>query len=281
MHAAPGTVTIGQSADPDDAFMAWGLEAAMGARELPFELVFDDIESLNRRAVDGSIDLTALSVGAYPRVASTYRLLRCGASFGEQYGPVVIARGGEASGPDACRGLRIAIPGELTTAAMLLRIYTEGECDTVPYPFDEIIGAVESGEVDAGLVIHEGQLIYERLGLRCVFEPAAEWTRREQLPVPLGVVAVRRDLPFERQLLLADGFLDSIRRSFENRDAALDFAAGYARGLDRPTLEEYVDRFVDAATLDMGQAGEAAIVRLFERAVEAGLLADAPSVDLL
>ncbi len=274
-------VTIGQSADPDDAFMAWGLEAALGERGIDVELVFGDIETLNRRAVAADIDLTALSVGAYPTVAADYRLLRCGASFGEDYGPVVVGRHRREPGVAACQGLRIAIPGELTTATMLLRIYAGDSCETVVYPFDAIIGAVEADEVDAGLVIHEGQLVYDRLGLHCLFEPAAEWSRCEQLPVPLGVVAVRRNLPFEQQRTLADGFLDSVRRGFEHPQAALEFAARYARGLDRPTLEEYVHRYVDAATLDMGQAGEKAIRRLFEQAVQAGLLAEAPAVDLL
>ena len=164
---------------------------------------------------------------------------------------------------------------------MLLRIYTGGSCDTVPYAFDAIMDAVCDGEVDAGLVIHEGQMTYERSGLHCLFEPAAEWTRREDLPVPLGVVAVRRDLPEPTQRQLAEGFLDSVHRGFENPEPALDFAARYARGLDRETLREYVHRYVDAATLDMGQAGEAAIRRLLEQALDAGLIGEMPALDLL
>ena len=235
-----------------------------------------------RAAANDELELTAISVGLYPSIADRYRLLRTGASFGDSYGPMVVGQTAPAqAGPGAVAGLRVAIPGEHTTAAMLLRIYAGKSFEEVIIPFDEIIDSVQRGEVDAGLIIHEGQLLYERLGLHALFEPALTWARKEALPLPLGAVAVRRDLPQELQDRLADCFAQSIHRGFERMEEALDFAAGYARGLDRPTLEEYVHRYVNAATLDMGTAGQRAIERLFELATEAGLLPHSPDVDLL
>lgn len=275
------TLRIGQSADPDDAFMAWALPKLLQSSSLRAELEFGDIESLNRGAIEDRLDLTALSVGAYPQVADRYRMLRAGASFGDGYGPLVVGPPGHGTGVEALAGMRVAIPGNSTTAAMLLRIFAGDSFREVVYPFDQILDAIAAGHVDAGLIIHEGQLVYEQLGLRSIFEPAAEWTRREKLPVPLGVVAVRRQLAAEVQRELADLFLESIRRGFSDSESALDFAAEHARGLDRATLEEYVYRYVNAATLDMGSSGERAINRLFECARQGGLIEVAPRVDLL
>lgn len=273
---------IGQSADPDDAFMAWALADLLAGEGIEAELRFDDIESLNRAAVEGSIAMTAISVGLYPHIADSYRMLRTGASFGDAYGPMVVGRTAPArSGPEAVAGLRVAIPGDNTTAAMLLRIYARDTYEETVVPFDRILDAVQDGSVDAGLIIHEGQLLYERLGLHALFEPAVMWAERERLPLPLGAVALRRDLEPELQARLADCFGRSIHRGFRHMEEALDFAAGFARGLDRPTLEEYVRRYVNASTLDMGDAGMRAIGRLFDLATAAGLLSSPPELDLL
>ncbi len=272
---------IGQSADPDDAFMAWGLRAELKRRGLDAELEFADIESLNRGTEDGRLDLSAISVGAYPTFADRYRLLRCGASFGDGYGPLVVGNRPPSAGTDGpLSGLTVAIPGALTTARMLLRIYAGTTYEEVEMRFDAILDAVVAGEVDAGLIIHEGQLVYERMGLHALFEPALEWAKREQLPLPLGVVAIRRDLAAAVQEAVADAFAHSVHAAFQHPEEALDFAASYARGLARDDLEEYVYRYVNAATLDMGVAGQRAIERLFERARAAGLLTAVPAVDL-
>lgn len=273
---------IGQSADPDDAFMAWGLEAQLAERDLEAEMVFDDIQSLNLAALRGDLDLTAISVGVYPELAGEYRLLRCGASFGDAYGPLVVTTAAPGStGPAALAGMRVAIPGAHTSARMLLRIYAGDTYDEVQMPFDHIMDAVLKGEVDAGLIIHEGQLTFEEQGFHALFDPAAEWARSEQLPVPLGAVAIRRDLPAEIQRDAADAFLRGIHAGFANMEAALDFAAEYARGLSRDVLEEYVSRYVNAATLDMGDRGIRSIRRLFELAAERRMIAVAPDVDPL
>lgn len=276
-----GILRIGQSADPDDAFMAWGLRSELERRGLDVELEFADIESLNRATEEGNLDLSAISVGAYPNFADRYRILRCGASFGDQYGPLVVgARPPGTPTETPLSGLTVAIPGARTTARMLLRIYAGATYQEVEMPFDAILDAVIAGEVDAGLIIHEGQLVYERLGLHALFEPALEWAEREQLPLPLGVVAIRRDLPEPVQEAVADAFAHSVHAAFQDPEAALDFAATYARGLARDDLEEYVHRYVNAATLDMGVTGQRAIERLFERARAAELLPDVPPVDL-
>jgi len=262
--------------------MAWGLETQLAARDLEAEMVFDDIQSLNLAALRGDLDLTAISVGAYPALASDYRLLRCGASFGDAYGPLVVATTApDEVGPAALAGMRVAIPGTHTSARMLLRIYAGDTYDEIQMPFDHIMAAVRDGEVDAGLIIHEGQLTFEEQGFHALFEPAAEWARVEQLPVPLGAVAIRRDLPEDIQRDAADAFLRGIHAGFEHMDEALDFAAGYARGLSRDVLEEYVSRYVNAATLDMGDRGIRAIRRLFELAAQRQMIADAPAVDPL
>lgn len=277
----PEILRIGQSADPDDAFMAWGLRAELERRGIEAELEFADIESLNRRTEEGVLDLSAISVGAYPVFADRYRILRCGASFGDEYGPLVVGSRPPSTAADGpLSGLTVAIPGAMTTARMLLRIYAGTTYREVEMRFDAILDAVVSGEVDAGLIIHEGQLLYERMGLHALLEPAMEWAEREQLPLPLGVVAIRRDLAAPVQQAVADAFAHSVHAAFQHPEAALDFAAGYARGLSRQDLEEYVHRYVNAATLDMGVAGQRAIERLFERARTAELLTAVPVVDL-
>lgn len=280
MTARP--LLVGQSADPDDAFMAWALPAVLREHDLAADLEFSDIDTLNRQVLDGRLDLAAISVAVYPRIAGRYRMLRAGASFGDGYGPIVVGRARPPRpGVESLAGLRVATPGPHTTASLLLRIYAADRCDTVDMRFDRILEAVREGAVDAGLIIHEGQLTYEQHGLHALFEPAREWRRDEGLPLPLGAVVVRRALPEALQRTLAESFAHSIHRAFEEPDEALGFAARYARGLDRPALAEYVHRYVNAATLDMGSAGERAIARLFELGARAGLLDRVPVLDLL
>lgn len=281
------TCRIGQSADPDDAFMAWGL--ATGRTDVDgfdTEVVFSDIETLNEWALEGRLELTALSAGAYPRVAHRYRLLRSGASFGRDYGPLVVAPApapGAAgpTGPGAIRGRRVAIPGRLTTAFLLLRIHAGDDFESVAMPFDRILDAVLEGDVDAGLIIHEGQLTYRELGLYAVVEPARAWHQRTRLPVPLGVVAVRRDLGDEGCRALSGAFRRSIDAARSHPVEALAFAADHGRGLDEETLRTFVDQYVDATTLDMGAEGRDALETLYAAARRAGLLDGVPPLDLL
>jgi 1,4-dihydroxy-6-naphthoate synthase len=276
-------IIVGQSADPDDAFMAWGLASNRVRIEgADVEVVFDDIQALNERAREGRLDLTALSAGAYPSVAGDYRLLASGASFGAQYGPLVVGREPvSAPGPGAVAGARVAVPGLLTTAYLLLRTYAGDTFTPVPMRFDAIIDAVVSGKVDAGLIIHEGQLTYRDHGLHALFEPARAWHREHGLPVPLGVVGVKRALGPELAGRLAGAFRASIEAGLAEPEAALAFAATHGRGVDGTTLKTFVDQYVDARTLEMGDEGRLALRKLYEGAVRAGLLENLPPLDLL
>jgi 1,4-dihydroxy-6-naphthoate synthase len=276
-------LSVGQSADPDDAFMAWGLaRGGVSVAGHDIECVFDDIQSLNEGALRGRLDLTALSAGAYPAVASAYRLLRAGASFGEDYGPLVVGRESTAEpGPETIAGLRVAVPGLLTTAYLLLRTHAGDTFEAVPMRFDEIIAAVLAGEVDAGLIIHEGQLTYREQGLHALCEPARAWHRDSGLPVPLGVVAVRRSLGDELSAALAAAFTASIEAARAHPQEALAFAAQHGRGLDPAVLRQFVDQYVDEITMDMGDEGVAALGKLYSDAAEAGLIDGVPALDLL
>ena len=274
--------SIGQSADPDDAFMAWGLATgAVGVPDAEVDVTFSDIQSLNEWALEERLDLTALSAGAYPHVADSYRLLRSGASFGAEYGPLVVGREPIAEpGPAAIAGLRVAVPGLMTTAYLLLRTYAGDSFEPVPMPFDEILEAVVEGAVDAGLIIHEGQLTYREHGLHALFEPARRWHEELGLPVPLGVVAVRRALGDDADSL-ADAFSASIDAAREHPEEALAFAAAHGRGLDEATLKTFVDQYVNEITVDMGDEGTEALEKLYEGAAKAGLIDEAPPLDLL
>ncbi len=277
------TITIGQSADPDDAFMAWGLASGEVEIEgLDVDCIFDDIQTLNEWALEGRLDLTALSAGTYPAVAAEYRLLRAGASFGENYGPLVVGREAvERPGPAAVTGMRVAVPGLLTTAYLLLRTYAGDSFEAVPMRFDSIIDAVSAGSVDAGLIIHEGQLTYADYGLHALFEPARAWHEEHGLPVPLGVVAVRRSLGDELCGRLAAAFGASIEAARAEPEAALAFAATHGRGLDEDVLRTFVDQYVDEITTDMGDEGIQALAKLYEGAADAGMIEEAPALDLL
>ncbi|MGD8331382.1 MAG: ABC transporter substrate-binding protein [Acidobacteriota bacterium] len=277
------SLSVGQSADPDDAFMAWGLaRGGVGVAGHDIECVFDDIQTLNEAALHGRLDLTALSAGAYPAVAAEYRLLRAGASFGADYGPLVVGREPAAApGPATIAGMRVAVPGLLTTAYLLLRTHAGDIFEPVPMRFDAIIAAVLGGEVDAGLIIHEGQLTYREHGLHALCEPARAWHRDSGLPVPLGVVAVRRSLGNELSAALARAFTASIEAARAHPEEALAFAAEHGRGLDAGVLRQFVDQYVDEITTDMGDRGIAALEKLYRDAAGAGLIEGVPALDLL
>ena len=274
---------IGQSADPDDAFMAWGLASGtVDLKGIHTECIFDDIETLNEWAMEARLDLTALSAGTYPSVASEYRLLRAGASFGENYGPLVVSREPtENQGAAAISGMRVAVPGLLTTAYLLLRTYAGNSFEPVPMRFDTIIDAVSKGYVDAGLIIHEAQLTYRDHGLHAIFEPARAWHEDRCLPVPLGVVAVKRSLGYPLCSKLAAAFEASIEAARANPEAALAFATTLGRGLNEDVLRTFIDQYVDDITTDMGSIGIEALTKLYEGAVNKGLLQTMPPLDLL
>lgn len=270
---------IGHSPDPDDAFMFYGL--ACGAIEIKghrVEHVLEDIASLNKRAMRGELEGTALSAAAYPHVAGGYRLLPVGASLGIGYGPLVVCREGARVGD--LSGSTIAIPGRSTTSYLLLRLYLE-DFQAVEIPFDRIPQAVLEGEVDAGLLIHEGQLTHPQLGLAPVLDLGARWREETGLPLPLGLDAVRRDLEEGLQAEISKALARSIRYAFTHEEEALDYALRFGRGIDRQTCRQFVHMYVNDYTLDLGEEGRRALLALYERAHRRGLIPAVPPLDLL
>ncbi len=259
-------LTVAHSPDADDAFMFYAM--VTGRLRCGFEVreVQADIETLNRLAIQGKYELTAISVHAYPHVAGRYALLTCGSSMGLGYGPVVVGREVE-----ELAGRRVAIPGRLTTAALLLRLY-EPNCSTVEMNFERIPGAVLAGEVDAGVLIHEAQLSYTRLGLRKVADLGEWWYEHTSLPVPLGMNAVRRDLGERRMAEVSACLRRSIAYAMEHEDEALEHASRFGRGMSRQELRRFVRMYVNEYTLDCGEEGKKAVELLLRMAEEQKLV---------
>ncbi len=270
---------IGHSPDADDAFMFFGIVmGVVGLDRWKVEHVLADIETLNERALRGELEVTAISAAVYPRVASTYRLLRVGASVGRRYGPKVLAR--ESVAPWDLRGRRIAVPGRHTTAFLLLQLYLSG-FEPVWTAFDRIPAAVARGEVDAGLVIHEGQLTYPALGLHEVVDLGRWWADTTGLPIPLGVNVVRRDLGDDLAESVALLLRHSILYAMLDAEAALEYARLFGRGVDAETCRTFVRMYVNEDTLCLKPDGEQALRTLYTMAYERGLLPAVPDLDFV
>jgi 1,4-dihydroxy-6-naphthoate synthase len=266
------TVRIAHSPDSDDAFMFWALtQGVLDTGGLAIEHVLADIETLNQAAFTGTYEVTALSFHAYASLHDRYQLMPSGASFGDGYGPVVVAR--RELSRDDLAGVEVAIPGKLTTAALALRLW-QPAVRTRILPFDEILEAVAAGEAEAGVVIHEGQLTYGENGLRCVVDLGAWWQEETGGPLPLGGNGIRRDLPEELKMRLCRLLRESIEHALAHRGEALDFALRYARGIehDRARADRFVGMYVNEWTRDYGAAGRRAVQELLDRGHAAGLL---------
>jgi 1,4-dihydroxy-6-naphthoate synthase len=256
-------VRVGHSADPDDAFMYWAIEAGrVDTRGFEFEQVVSDIETLNRFALEGRLEVSALSLGAYPSVADRYALLPCGSSLGFGYGPIVVAR--EQLGLDALRELEIVIPGRMTTAYLVLRLVLGHDVKVRELPFDKIGEEVASGRAEAGLLIHEGQLTYGASGLLKLVDLGVWWQEETALPLPLGVNVARLDLG-ESLVPLASVLAEAIELGLENRDEALAYAQAFGRGIDRATADRFVEMYVNELTRELGETGRSAISELLRR----------------
>ena len=265
------TITVAHSPDSDDAFMFYALaEGRVETEGLCFVHELSDIESLNRRAMAGELAVTAVSFHAYTRLADRYLLLPHGASFGDGYGPVVVARGPLARAAIASGQIPVASPGEWTTAALALRLWAPGVV-TRSMPFDRIQEAVRAGEYEAGLLIHEGQLTFAEEGFTEVVDLGRWWKEETGLPLPLGGNVVRRDLGPERIGRISRALSRSIEYGLAHRGAALDHAMRYARGLPREKADRFVDMYVNAWTQGYGDAGRRAVQLLLDRAHAAGL----------
>ena len=271
-------IRVGHSADPDDAFMFWALEAGrVDPRGLEFEQVVSDIQTLNEWATEGRLEVTAISMGAYPHVADRYLLLPHGGSLGLGYGPVVVAR--EPLEPDELRGLEIVIPGRLTTAYLALRLALGDDLRVRELPFDKILEEVQSGRAEAGVLIHEGQLTYGDAGLAKVLDLGEWWLGETGLPLPLGVNVARRDLG-DRLRDVSAVLGEAIRVGLANRGEALAYAQRFGRGIDAETNDRFVAMYVNELTCDYGEEGRRAVSELLRRSgtgVEAQFVAEAPT----
>jgi 1,4-dihydroxy-6-naphthoate synthase len=265
------TITVAHSPDSDDAFMFYALaEGCVDTEGLSFVHELSDIESLNRRAMAGELAVTAVSFHAYAHLAERYLLLPHGASFGDGYGPVVVAREPVAREAIAAGAIPVASPGPWTTAALALKLWAPGVV-TRPMPFDRIGEAVLAGEMAAGLLIHEGQLTFQEEGLSEVVDLGRWWKEQTGLPLPLGGNVVRRDLGADRIGRISRALSRSIEYGLAHRGAALDHAMRYARGLDRERADQFVGMYVNSWTQGYGEAGRRAVQALLDRAHEAGL----------
>lgn len=265
-------IRIAHSPDSDDAFMFWALtQGRLDTAGLAIEHVLADIETLNRAAFEGTYEITAFSFHAYAHLADRYLLMPSGASFGDGYGPVVVSR--RALTREALPGLDTVIPGELTTAALALRLW-QPRVRTRVVPFERVLDEVESGRADAGVVIHEGQLTFEERGLRAVVDLGAWWGEAHGGPLPLGGNGIRRDLDPALRRRLCRLLGESIAYALDHRQEALAFAIRYARELERDPVrsDRFVGMYVNDWTRGYGEAGRAAVRGLLERAHGAGLL---------
>ena len=266
-------VRVGFSADPDDAFMFWGLASGtVDPRGHEFEPVIEDIQTLNEWSLEGRLEVTATSLATYPLVQDRYLLLPHGGSMGSGYGPIVVSR--ERLSLDELRETEILVPGKLTTAFLVLKmVLGEFECSVAP--FDEILPAVASGSARAGLIIHEGQLTYLDSGLEKCLDLGEWWLLETGLPLPLGVNLVRRDLGDEAVLEVSAILRESIDAALEHRDEALEYALGFGRGMDSERGDRFIGMYVNELTQDYGDEGRLAVRELLSRAEAVGAY-DAP-----
>ena len=279
MNKTPRKITVAHSPDSDDAFMFYGL--ASGAVDISgfyVGQVLADIETLNREAFEGRYEVTAVSFHAYAHLVERYALLPHGASMGDRYGPVLVTR---EDGPSQLDGVTVAIPGTLTTAYLALQLYFPGVAYEV-IPFDEIQPAVQEGKVDAGLLIHEGQLTYAEDGLRAIVDLGVWWAERTGgLPLPLGCNVIRRDLGIDTMRRVSRLLHDSIAYALNHRSEAIDYAQEYGRGLDEDKTDQFVGMYVNELTLDYGERGRLAVKRLFDEAYEKRLIPNPVPVEFV
>jgi 1,4-dihydroxy-6-naphthoate synthase len=272
-------ISVAHSPDSDDAFMFYGLATnKLETDGIKFEHTLKDIQTLNEDAKNGVYDVTAISFHAYAYVSDKYALLPHGASIGDKYGPIVVAK--EPRKPEEIGNMRIAVPGELTSAFLALRLYNS-KFDYVVVPFDQIIDAVQSGKADAGLLIHEGQLFYKQLGLDKVLDLGEWWHERTGLPLAMGGNAIRRDLGPELMKQVSKHLHRSIQYSMENREDALAYAMQFARDMSPDVADRFVAMWVNDLTLDYGERGREGVKRLLDEGYEAGIIPNRVQVDFV
>ena len=277
----PKLLTLGHSPDPDDAFMLYALaEDKIDTHGWRFEHVLQDIQTLNDRALRGELDITAISIHAYPYVADKYALTNCGASMGDGYGPLVVTR--EPMSVEDLRGKRIAVPGEMTTAFLALNLLLgKGAFEHSVVMFDQILAHVADGKVDAGLIIHEGQLTYQNHALHKVVDLGEWWKADTALPMPLGGNCIRRDLGLAAMAEVAGVLKASIQFSLDHRAEAVQHALQYARDMGAELADKFVGMYVNDWTLDYGDKGREAVRLILDRGAEAGLVPRVERIDFV
>jgi 1,4-dihydroxy-6-naphthoate synthase len=272
-------IKLAHSPDSDDAFMFYALATnKVKSPGLKFTHILCDIETLNQAADTETYDVTAISFAAYAYLRDKYILLDCGASFGEGYGPIVVAN--HPMKADDLAGHRIGVPGLRTSAFLAMRLY-QPNFEPVVLPFDKILDAVHDGTVDAGLLIHEGQLLFPSLGMHKVVDLGQWWLDTTKLPLPLGGNAVRRSLGPAVGMQIARAVHDSVSYGLDHRDEALNYAMQFARDMDPEVADKFVGMYVNKWTLGYGERGRAAVQMLLNRGVTAGLIPGPANAEFL
>lgn len=273
-------IRVGHSPDPDDAFMFYGLSSGKVKLDgIIIDHMLEDIQSLNMRALKGELEVTAISAHAYPSVADKYWIMATGASMGEGYGPVLISK--IYGSLEELKGKKIATPGKLTTASLIFKIFTDG-LENVDVPFDQIMERVESGEFAAGVLIHEGQITYADQGFKKIIDFGELWKSRfGDLPLPLGLDVVRKDLGEVLARTLSVGLKQSIHYGYTHQSEAIPYALQYGRGIDIALGERFVKMYVSELTVDMGERGKKALETLFRLGAERKLIAPVGMIELV
>ncbi|HYL93732.1 MAG TPA: MqnA/MqnD/SBP family protein [Alphaproteobacteria bacterium] len=272
-------ISVAHSPDSDDAFMFYGLATnKIRVPGLKFTHTLTDIETLNRKAMDGFYDVSAISFHAYPYVQSRYALMSCGGSVGDKYGPMVVAP--RPLPLEDLKQMRVAVPGTLTTAYLALKLFAP-KIETVVVPFDQIIPQVLEGKFEAGLIIHEGQLTYENSGLHRIIDLGKWWFELTGLPLPLGGNAIRRELGPELIATVSRALRESIQYALDHREEALSYAMQFARDLSQEKADKFVGMYVNERTLDYGEDGKEAISRLLGMGYRSGIISVKPEVEFV
>ncbi|MEM2125738.1 MAG: MqnA/MqnD/SBP family protein [Candidatus Methanosuratincola sp.] len=278
------SIRIAHSPDADDAYMFWALAHAKVKTPLQLEHILKDIQTLNEWAMQGKYEVTAVSAHGLAYVSDKYNLLKIGASFGEGYGPIVVAHT-PLSHKELHRAV-IAIPGKFTSAFLALKLFLSETSGTIPteehfpvFPFDKILPAVKTCKVDAGVIIHEGQLTFAQENLHCIVDLGKWWQEQTSLPLPLGVNVVRKDLPEEIQKEIARCLRESILLAQENHDEALAYALQFGRGISRDQADRFVKMYVNHWTLNMGEKGVTAIKTFLTKGAQKGFIPE-PSIHI-
>jgi len=275
----PREIKLAHSPDSDDAFMFYALAThKLSTPGYKFTHVLSDIQSLNEAALTETYDVTAVSFAAYPSLRDKYVLLDCGASFGEGYGPIVVSA--KSLKPQDLKGKRIAVPGLKTSAYLTMKLF-EPDFEAVVMPFDKIMEAVKNERVEAGLLIHEGQLFFPQLGLHRIVDLGVWWQEHTGMPLPLGGNAVRRSLGPDVGRLISRTIRDSVSYGLEHREEALNYAMQFAREMDTELADKFVGMYVNKWTLGYGEKGKKAVLELIEKGTAAGLLPGPPTVEFL